>query len=155
MAQVICWWCMCGFFLWVLSFPNFRADYLWISCCVVRRGRTMQRRAVGHWCSTWSPSWSRNHPIHHLFGPFWSFTLMIKASLEKSNTDSYVAGKNVTLGLEMVVSFVFTRMVSDRSVLLPSSLSCMKSLAVLGSGREQSNMVISNANNSRWQENSL
>lgn len=80
---------------------------------------------------------------------------MIKASLEKSNTDSYVAGKNVTLGLEMVVSFVFTRMVSDRSVLLPSSLSCMKSLAVLGSGREQSNMVISNANNSRWQENSL
>lgn len=80
---------------------------------------------------------------------------MIKASLEKSNTYSYVAGKNVTLGLEMVVSFVFTHMVSDRSVLLPSSLSCMKSLTVLGSGREQANMVISNANNSRWQENSL
>lgn len=150
--------CLCSYSGQILSVPVFKADCLWVSCCMVLG---VDRETVGYWhgqaalpdgpCDLWA------HPSHHLFGPFLSFTSVMKVSLEKSR-----------LILTLLVSALLVKMahwlwrlwrafcihshLSNYSVLLPSSLFCMKSLATLGFGRKQATMSIKNANNSRFQE---
>lgn len=84
-----------------------------------------------------------SHPTRHFFGPFSVLYFYDESFPEEIQHWFLCCWWTCHCGSgNGEVPFVFTCMLPDRSVLLPSSLFRMKSLAELGSGREQANMVI-------------
>lgn len=140
----------------------FRPDYIWISCCRVLGRRDMDG---GQWDTGVAKQLylmalviSEPTQVTTSLVPFcpslWKLSWRSPALIPILLVSTWLV-KIARWDWRWWRAFCIHSHPFSHSVLLPSNLFCTKSLAALGSGREQVNMVIENASNSRWQEEFL